>query len=99
LILLDLAATGNYNVIMKASIIQIGNSRGVRIPKAFLEQAGLHQDVEIEVRGSQIVVQASRRAREGWDEAFRSMAARGDDALLDRGAPALTRWDEREWEW
>jgi antitoxin MazE len=99
LILLDLAAIGNYNVIMKASIIQIGNSRGVRIPKAFLEQAGLHEDVEIEVRGSQIVVQASRRAREGWDEAFRSMAARGDDALLDRGAPALTRWDEREWEW
>ena len=84
---------------MKASIIQIGNSRGVRIPKAFLEQAGLHEDVEIEVRGSQIVVQASRRAREGWDEAFRSMAARGDDALLDRGAPPLTRWDEREWEW
>jgi antitoxin MazE len=84
---------------MKASIIQIGNSRGVRIPKAFLEQAGLRDGVEIEVRGSQIVVQASRRAREGWDEAFRSMAARGDDALLDGGAPALTRWDEREWEW
>jgi antitoxin MazE len=84
---------------MKSSLVQIGNSRGVRIPKAFLEQAGLRDDVEIEVRGSQIVVRPVRRAREGWREAFRSMAAHGDDALLDANAPALSSWDEREWEW
>ena len=42
----------------------------MRIPKAFLKEAGLRDDVEIEVRGSQIVVQASRRTREGWEEAF-----------------------------
>lgn len=89
----------NYNVIMKASIIQIGNSRGVRIPKAFLDQAGLRDDVEIEVRGSQIVVRAPRDPREGWDEAFRKMAEAGDDTLLDADAGPLTEWDEAEWEW
>ena len=93
------AARRNYYVIMKARIVQIGNSRGVRIPKGFLEETGLRDDVEIEVRGAQIVVRAAKRVREGWDEAFRSMAARGDSALLDRDAPALTRWDQREWEW
>src|SRR5271155_4902254 len=55
----DTPALRNYNVIMKSSLVQIGNSRGVRIPKAFLEEAGLRDDVEIEVRGSQIVVRAA----------------------------------------
>jgi antitoxin component of MazEF toxin-antitoxin module len=39
-----------YNVItMKASIITIGNSKGVRIPKPLLEESGLVKDVEIKL--------------------------------------------------
>lgn len=71
----------------------------MRIPKAFRDQAGLRDDVEIEVRGSEIVVRASTRAREGWRGAFRKMVANGDDALLDADAVALSSWDDREWEW
>jgi antitoxin MazE len=82
---------------MRSSLVQIGNSRGVRIPKAFIEEAGLRDDVEIEVRGSQVVVRAAKRAREGWSEAFKGMAEKGDDALVDMPAP--THWDESEWEW
>jgi len=67
---------------MKARIIQIGNSRGVRIPKKLLEQAHLTDEVQIEARAGEIVIR-SRRPREGWEEAFRDMAARGDDRLLD----------------
>ncbi len=36
--------------------------------------------------------------REGWDDAFLTMAERGDDALLDADAPASS-WDEEEWDW
>jgi antitoxin MazE len=82
---------------MKASLVAIGNSRGVRIPKALLEQTGLQEDIEMEVQGSQIVIRSARRAREGWAEAFARMAAAGDDALLD--APVPTEWDQSEWEW
>jgi antitoxin MazE len=35
--------------------------------------------------------------REGWEDAFVAMAARGDDRLLDEETP--TDWDETEWEW
>ncbi len=84
---------------MKATIIQIGNSRGVRIPKAILDQAGLRDDVEMELRGSQIVLRALKNPREGWGEAFQRMAEAGDDALLDADAGPLTAWDEAEWEW
>jgi antitoxin MazE len=82
---------------MKASLVQIGNSRGVRIPKAFLEQAGLRDEIEIEVRGSQVVIRPANHPRTGWDEAFAAMAARGDDALLDEIGPS--KWDESEWVW
>ena len=32
---------------MKASIIRIGNSKGVRIPKALLEESGIEKNVNI----------------------------------------------------
>jgi antitoxin MazE len=79
----------NYNGIMKASLAQI--------PKALLEQTGLRDDLELEVRGSQLVIRAAKHPRAGWKEAFAAMAARGDDALLDETSP--TSWDESEWEW
>jgi antitoxin MazE len=82
---------------MRASLVQIGNSRGVRIPKALLEQTGLRDEIEMEVRGSQLVIRAAKHARAGWEEAFAKMAARGDDRLLD--PMAATEWDKSEWEW
>ena len=84
---------------VKTRIIRIGNSQGVRIPKVLLEQSGLGEDVELAVEQDQIVIRRSRRPREGWDEQFQLMAARGDDQLLDGDIPSLTSWDEEEWEW
>jgi antitoxin MazE len=82
---------------MKASVVQIGNSRGVRIHKTVLEQVGLRDEVEMEVRGSQLIIRAVNHPRAGWEAAFAEMAEREDDALLD--APASTKWDETEWRW
>jgi len=84
-------------VIMKVSVVQIGNSRGVRIPKAVLEQVGLRDEAEMEVRGSELVIRSANHPRAGWEAAFAKMAERGDDALLD--APTSTKWDETEWRW
>lgn len=82
---------------MKTRIISIGNSRGVRIPKSLLEQAGLRDEVEVTAEGNAVVIRPTAKPRAGWADAFRRMAAQGDDALLGEGAP--TRWDEEEWEW
>lgn len=82
---------------MKANLVAIGNSRGVRIPKALLEQTGLTDKVELEVRGKQLVIRSARKPREGWEAAFREMAARGDDELLD--PETMSEWDETEWTW
>jgi antitoxin MazE len=84
---------------MKTRIVRIGNSRGVRIPKPLLDQTGLQGEVEINAEDGALVIRAARKPREGWDEAFREMARRGDDALLDDAPPTLSAWDEDEWEW
>ena len=83
---------------MKARIIQIGNSRGVRLPKALLEQAQLTDEVQIEAEANQIVIRSAHAPREGWNEAFRLMADRRDEKLPD-GPASLTAFDEVEWDW
>jgi antitoxin MazE len=82
---------------MRASLVQIGNSRGIRIPKPLLAQTGLRGEVEIEVRGKQLIIQPANHPRAGWAEAFARMAQRKDDALLDGELP--TAWDKSEWQW
>jgi antitoxin MazE len=85
---------------MVAKIVKIGNSRGIRIPKILLEQSGLHDEVELEVRKNQLVIKPKRSIREGWESAFRRMAENGDDQLLDKdGMSTQSNWDEEEWEW
>lgn len=83
---------------MKTTLIPIGNSRGVRIPKPFIEQCGLTDQVEMDVRDSVILIHAPRQPRGGWSDAFARMASAGDDKLLD-GQPVPSRWDEEDWQW
>jgi len=82
---------------MKARLVRIGNSRGIRLPKPLIEEAGLEEDVEVRVRKGAVVITSSRRARAGWAEAARQLRERGGDRLLDR--PSATRFDVEEWEW
>lgn len=84
---------------MRAIIIKIGNSQGVRIPKPLLEQTGLEAEVDIKVEENRLVISPVHSVRWGWAEAFRDMAARGDDALLDSDRIWASQWDEGEWEW
>ena len=79
---------------MRTNIISIGNSRGVRIPKALLSNTGMTNEVEMEARGKEIVIRAAN-PRSGWNEAFGSATA--EVGLLWNDTP--TEWDEREWQW
>ncbi|HEY3303364.1 MAG TPA: AbrB/MazE/SpoVT family DNA-binding domain-containing protein [Candidatus Binatia bacterium] len=84
---------------MKISVVRIGNSRGIRIPKTILDQCQLGDTVELGVRNGQLVVKPAARPRAGWEEAFRQMARQGDDKLLDRESLSATQWDRTEWKW
>jgi antitoxin MazE len=82
---------------MRAKVVQIGNSRGVRIPKSILTACGIGDMVDLSVDDGKIVLQAAPQVRQGWAEAAQEMARQQDDELLD--PPTPTAFDEDEWEW
>jgi antitoxin MazE len=81
----------------KTRIVQIGNSRGIRVPKMLLDQADLPEEVELRAEPGRLVVSAATRPRAGWAAKARSMHQRGDDVLLDDAT--ATRFDTAEWRW
>lgn len=85
---------------MKTKIVKIGNSRGVRIPKSFIDESGLKSEVELEVTDGKIIIKPIYKSRESWDSAFHKMSQNKDDVLLDsQELFGLSSWDKEEWEW
>ncbi len=82
---------------METRLIRIGNSRGLRIPKALIEAAGLKVPLRFRVVESGLLVERVSEPRAGWAEAAREMRDRGDAGLLDDPVPTV--FDESEWEW
>jgi antitoxin MazE len=82
---------------IRTRIIKIGNSQGIRIPKLLLEQAGIDQEVEIDIQDRCIILRAVSQSRQGWEQAFATMAAQQDDVLIDE--ITTSEWDNLEWEW
>ena len=84
---------------MRTRIVKIGNSQGVRIPKALLEESGLRGEVDMSVHDGTLVIAPGWRSRQGWAEAFRQMTLRGDDELLDGDLATTGSFEEESWEW
>lgn len=82
---------------MKVNVVQIGNSKGIRIPKAVLEQCNIESEVDLEVDDGKIILEAAvHRPRKGWDEQFAEMADNQEDRLL---VDDLLDADIEGWEW
>ena len=81
---------------MKTRLIRIGNSRGVRLPKPFIAQAGLSDEVELSIHQGAIVIASAAVPRAGWAEAAQELHQRDQDQL---DPPVPARFDETEWEW
>jgi len=96
---------------MKTKLVQIGNSRGIRIPKVLIEQMKLNGAVEMEIRGSELVLRAPLKSRKkkrnphaGWDAAFRRAIKKyGPIPELTAEEKAFldfpNEFDEKEWTW
>jgi antitoxin MazE len=88
---------------VRAKLIRIGNSRGIRLPKAMIEQAGLADKVEIVVdRGSIIIRPAPKKDLHAeWEEQFnRAIAKYGPAEPMDPDWEYMpNEFDEKEWTW
>ena len=84
---------------MRTRIVKIGNSQGVRIPKALLEQTGLRGEVEMSVQDGALVIARAELPRQGWAEGFSQMALHGDDELFDGDLATTGPLQAESWEW
>lgn len=67
---------------METSIIQIGNSKGLRLSKEILERYNIQDKVELILEKGRIVLKPIAKPRKGWDKSFEKMAKNNDDKLL-----------------
>lgn len=81
---------------MKSQIIQIGNSQGIRIPKALLEDSRISGEVDLELHPEGILIRKAQKPRAGWDEAFKAMAEEEDSP---EGGVSTSSFDKKEWQW
>ena len=80
---------------IKTKIIQIGNSKGIRIPKHILERLNLKNQIEliIDDETQQIHIKSLNSVRKNWEEAFQKMHQFGDDELIIEDDLDLDPWE------
>jgi antitoxin MazE len=81
---------------MIAKIIQIGNSKGIRIPNQILKEMNIENQVELIIndKKDEIIIKPLHKAREGWSDSFKKMKTASDDKLIIDDS-----LDLNEWEW
>ena len=82
---------------MLASVVQIGNSRGIRLPKRILHELNIKDEVELTVSEDKLIIKAvEKKPRQGWSEAFAKMSIDKADKLL---LPENIDNETFEWVW
>jgi antitoxin MazE len=83
---------------MKVALIDIGNSRGIRIPKPLIEQCGLGDTVDLRVEQNRLIIAPDRPPRQGWEQRFQAAGGSTEDELLLDTITA-NEFDHEDWQW
>ena len=67
---------------MEISVINIGNSKGIRLPKTILEQYNISDTLELILGKGKIILMPKSIPRKGWEKSFKQMNSNGDDSLM-----------------
>lgn len=84
---------------MEASIIKIGNSKGVIIPSRFLKKIGMQSKVEIEEIEGGLFLKPVKKPREGWEKIFSDAIKKGQEPEEDHFEGINNDFDQEEWTW
>ena len=85
---------------MLTTLRQIGNSRGVLIPVAFLASCQIEDQVDMQLQDGQIVIKpVKRKLRDGWFGSPMSEAALAQEAAQAHVWDTVPLADEGEWVW
>lgn len=60
-------------------LISIGNSKGIRLPKALLDKYGWSDRLTLEEMEESVVLRGEKTHNLSWEETYRAMAAESED--------------------
>jgi antitoxin MazE len=84
---------------MTTKLILIGNSKGVRIPKAMIQQFGLDNgDIVLQAEEDGLLIKPVKKPRAGWNEQF-SKAVKNNKKMKEEVPYIQNNFDETEWTW
>ncbi len=84
---------------MISRLINIGNSKGVRIPKKLIKKYELGEEIEIKPINGGLLLCKKEGGRTNWDEQIKSAIAGGDLPEKDPFKNINNEWDNTEWTW
>jgi len=67
---------------MELSVINIGNSKGIRLPKAVLKKYNIQDKIELIFEKGYLILKPKTEPRKDWEKSFKKMHQNGDDQLL-----------------
>ena len=84
---------------MVATIIKIGNLKGIIIPADIIKLLGLEESVQMELDNERLILTPGKKKkpRERWEASFKEMHENGDDELLI--PDVFEDEDVSEWTW
>lgn len=80
---------------MKANLIKIGNSKGIRINSNIIKECEFNNEVEIKVVNKKLIVEAVKQPRSDWNKSFGYMHQNNEDELLIKDSNDF----DKDWEW
>lgn len=75
---------------MQVSLIDIGTSKGIRLPASILKMFNSLSAFELHVEGKKIILDTIESPRDGWDEKFKNSS---NKLLIDDTLDAKD-WDD-----
>ncbi|MCE2928059.1 MAG: hypothetical protein LW817_00325 [Candidatus Caenarcaniphilales bacterium] len=77
------------------SLINIGNSKGIRLPRAIIEACEFGDVINAQLLKGKLILSSAKKPREGWAQAFKSSNSKPKE-LIDESA---NEFDKEDWTW
>jgi antitoxin MazE len=82
---------------MLASVVRIGNSRGIRLPKRIFNELKIKDEVELIINKDKLIIKGiKKKPRQGWSESFAKSSEDKKEKLL---LPENIDDETFEWIW
>jgi antitoxin MazE len=85
---------------MKTHLVQIGNSKGIRISKSLIEQFNLDGEIEIIPSSKGLLIKTLAKPRSKWEGIFSTSVIASDKKDENAEWKSISnKFDKEEWTW